>query len=107
MLETLKPPRTVRSNLITDRFLECFVKWNVGKNAVLKMTEGRVGYLTCTVCEKEYKWPSCERACKHVTSLGHHVQCKLKLGAHRTAGSQQNLHEACTNATGLFLLFLF
>jgi len=98
--QNLKPAQGLRANLTTDRFLEGFVIWNNSKQSVIQTTEGQVGYLTCTVCEKDYKWPSCERACKHVTSLGHHRQGKIKLDANRTAGSRQNLHEACATATG-------
>ena len=72
LIKTLKPSKWLSSSLKVDHFLDgSFVQWH-SKSSVLTYSENKIGFLTCTVCETEFKWPACERAVKHVCSVSHH-----------------------------------
>ena len=100
LIHTLKPAKTVLKYLTTDRFLDGFTIWQ-DKNSVLRATEGKLGYMTCTICEKDFKWTACERAIRHVLSVQHHKCCRKKQNTNVHANSQRVMSEAVETATGL------
>ena len=79
MITELNPPKTVLGNLHSSNFINgAFVIWN-SREDVLTTTSDKPGFLTCTVCEKNFKWARVERALCHVTSARHYDCCKQKL----------------------------
>ena len=105
MIEELQPCKHVLANLTTVRFLEHFAVHNSNKK-VLQTIEGQPGFLRCNICERDFKWAGCGRVCAHVTGLQHHRLCRQKTVTKNSAGSRQNLQEACATAIGLCIYFV-
>ena len=61
VLAYLNPCKFVLENLGLTRFVDgTFVKC-LHKQNVFSMTDGKPGYLTCVICEKQFKWHGCVR----------------------------------------------
>lgn len=97
----------------TDRFLDDFVVWNDSRPKLLTETKCDRNLCRSSWCEKDYKFTSCERVSKHVTSPEHHKKCKLnkiKRYSKRTCsvGNRPILHEVCEhNSRSGFVFILF
>ena len=84
--------------LVVEAFLDGTLQiWNA-QDPVFQHTEK--GFLRCTVCEKDFKWPSQERAIKHILSTDHHKCCKFKNDAVARARSVEVMQAAATSALG-------
>ena len=100
LIKDLKPNKYLTASLSIDRFVDgTFVEWR-NKSSVFDYAKGKIGYLTCTVCKSDYKWPYCERAVKHLCSPIHHQNCKAILNSTATTRSQQILNDASKTAYG-------
>ena len=100
LIVDLNPPLFCLSSLVITRFLDgSYQIWNA-KDTILQNVENKLGFLRCTVCEKDFKWSSQERAIKHILSTDHHKCCKLKNDAADRARSVQVLQEASSSALG-------
>ena len=96
----MNPPMFCLPNLVVASFLDgTYQIWNV-KDPVLKSCETKLGFLRCTVCEKDFKWSSQERAIKHILTTEHYKSCKFKTDAEAQARSIEVMKEASTSALG-------
>ena len=107
LIETLKPPKAIIPFITTDRFLDGYTIWDNPNNSVFRVTPDAVGYLTCTVCEKKFKWKTCERALRHILNLDHHKCCKAKSNVFNNANSQRIMSDAISTASGLYAEYVY
>ena len=105
-------PQSLNSKLKLSRFLDGeLVVYSTKK--LMAATEDRPGYITCTVCEHEFKFQKCARVLEHVLSERHQKKCQGKLMATEKAQSQAVMEDSFTSAASklnevqLFLSLLF
>ena len=100
ILSLLKPSKFVLVNIPLSRFLDGTIHTCSSKKNVLAMTENKPGYITCTICEKDFKWAQTDRAVRHITSLLHQQKLANKLDGDATARSQAIMEDASASVLG-------
>lgn len=81
MLIDTEFPQTVKDQLKMSRFLTGrLVVWP-HKQRMMIPTKDKPGFLTCTVCESDYKFSKAERMLLHLVSKEHYKKCHQKLYA--------------------------
>ena len=80
MIDSMKLPARVVDKLQLGRFLDGrMALWN--EKHIMTITEGKPGYLTCAVCETDYKWSKAERMFLHLVCDRHQMKCQERLDA--------------------------
>ena len=90
-------PQLLESKVQLSRFLDGELVVYSSKN-LMAATEGRPGYITCSVCQKDFKFHQCARVLEHVLCDKHQKNCRDKLEAAEKAVRQAVLQDACTTA---------
>ena len=98
MMNNAQLPESVSNKLQLSRFLDGQQLVDCPVKNLLTPTEGKAAYLTCAVCQKDYKWAQCARAFSHLISDGHQSKCRDKLEAAEKALSQAVMQDSCASA---------
>ena len=106
MTETNDLPRSVVESLQMQRFLDnSLVLWN-SKGKVMVPTEGKPGYLTCTVCGTDRRYQKGERVLLHVSQQKHHKKCQQRLDAAAEELSKAALNDLCSAAKSNLICYV-
>lgn len=90
----------VTNNLSVDHFFSGrLVQWK-NEQPVFHSVKDKPGFLRCTVCEKDFKFPALSRVLYHVTSICHHKNCKEQIQKNSSAPSAAVLQEQINTTLG-------